>query len=125
MALEGDLFMSNISVQFKMDKISDILGRRGLETKGRVQQFIDSEVLRRSSPYVPHLSGTLEESGPLSTDIGSGEVSWNTPYAGKQYYNNGGRSGGLRGKLWFERMKVDHLDNIVDGAAKIVGGKKV
>ncbi len=26
------------------------------------------------------------------------------------------------GKLWFERMKADHKDDILDGAAKIAGG---
>ena len=26
------------------------------------------------------------------------------------------------GKLWFERMKADHKDEILDGAAKIAGG---
>lgn len=115
--------MSKINVKFKLDSINRILERRGLEVKGRTQQFIDSEVLRLSSPYVPHLTGTLEKSGALSTEIGSGEVIWGVPYAAKQYYTNGGRSGGKRGKLWFERMKVDHLDKITEGAAKIAGGK--
>ena len=42
------------------------------------------------------------------------------------YFNRGmGKqgmaSGGLRGKLWFERMKADHLKEILDGARKKAG----
>ena len=63
MALEGDMQMSNITVKF--DSLNKILKGRGLEVKGKVQKFVDSEVLRLSSPYVPHLSGTLEKKRTL------------------------------------------------------------
>lgn len=125
-------------IEFHMDDIRTILARRGLEAGGRVQRYIDSEVLRLSAPYVPHDVGTLEKSGDLATDIGSGVVEWNTPYARYQYYGKvmvGSppkrvtntpltyHGGGKRGKLWFERMKLDHKDDILRGAASMVGGK--
>lgn len=119
-------------IEFKSLKIYSIqksIAKRGLETGGRVQKYIDSEVLRLSDPYIPMLTGALKSSGTRQTRIGSGEVKYKTPYARKQYYTNAGRgiegtsNGGNRGKYWFERMKNDHLDEILDGAAKVAGGK--
>ena len=107
--------------------LADMLRYRGLDATGQVQQFIDSEVLRLSDPYVPFLTGDLKRSGTLATTIGSGVVQYNMPYARKVYYFNRGMgkqgmaSGGLRGKLWFERMKADHLKEILDGAKKKAG----
>lgn len=86
------------------------------------QQFIDSEVLRLSDPYVPFDTGYLKKSGILGTVIGSGDIFYIAPYGRKQYYE--GRTPGtakdpLRGRLWFERMKADHIDDIRKGAAAI------
>ena len=53
----------------------------GLEEGGRVQQTIDSEVLRICDPYLPFDQGGLKKSGTGNTVIGSGEVIWKTPYA--------------------------------------------
>lgn len=125
-------------MEFKMDPTERILARRGIEEGGKVQKFIDSEVLRLSSPYVPHLMGILDKSGTLATVIGSGEVIWNTPYARYQYYGKvmvGSapkkatnkdltyHGGGMRGARWFDRMKADHKPAIIAGAALIAGGK--
>ena len=116
----------NIKVSFI--PIADMMRYRGLETSGKVQQFVDSEVLRYSDPYVPFLTGDLKRSGTLATTLGSGLVQYNMSYARKNYYFNRGRgkqgtaSGGLRGKMWFERMKADHLREILAGAKKIAGG---
>lgn len=102
---------------------------RGLDTGGKVQKYIDSEVLRQSEPYVPFLSGKLKQSGIINTKIGSGEVIYRKPYARRQYYENAGMGregiskGGRRGKQWFERMKANHREQILAGAARIAGGK--
>ena len=107
--------------------LADMLQYRGLDATGQVQQFVDSEVLRLSDSYVPFLTGDLKRSGPLATTIGSGLVQYNMSYARMVYYFNRGMgkqgmaSGGLRGKLWFERMKADHLKEILDGARKKAG----
>ncbi len=50
------------------------------------QAYIDTEVLRLSSPYLPFQSGMLEKLGILGTIPGSGEVIWNGPYARYLYY---------------------------------------
>lgn len=109
--------------EVNIEKYGRIVEKRGLESGGPVQVFVDSEVLRLCDPYIPFRTGMLRDSGILSTTIGSGEVIYNTPYARRQYYENKGS--GKRGKLWFERMKADHRDDILNGAAKIAGGKPV
>lgn len=65
---------------------------RGVVCKkgGRVQKYIDSEVLRCCDSYVPMLTGKLKQSGITSTVVGSGMVHYNTPYARKNYYDNKG-----------------------------------
>lgn len=106
-----------------------MLKDRGLEPCGKVQKAIDGEVLRRSDPYVPFRTGFLKKSGILGTKIGSGEVIYNAVYANRNYYLNAGKGtqgttkGGLRGKFWFERMKADHLQDILKTAREKAGGK--
>lgn len=113
----------------EMQTYSKILAKRNLETGGRVQKYIDEKVLDKCERYVPFRSGTLLKSGRLSTVIGSGEVKYRTPYCRHVYYYNAGRGtegtahGGLRGRLWFERMKKAHAREILRGAAQISGGE--
>lgn len=113
----------------------------------RAQKFVDSEVIRLCAPYTPFDTGSLSRSANLGTAIGSGEVVWNAPYARYLYYGTlmvspstgspwakkgerkvqTGRElryvgAPKRGKLWFERMKADHKQEILDGARRIIGG---
>lgn len=109
--------------------VQTALKDRGLEAGGKVQKVVDSEVLRRSDPYVPFRTGFLKKSGILATKIGSGEVIYNAVYAEKNYYHNAGKgkqgtaSGGRRGKFWFERMKADHLNDIIETAKRSITKK--
>ena len=62
----------------------DILAAYGLERGGRVQRTIDQKVIDYCTEggYVPASPDrTLEFSAQASTEIGSGQVVWNTPYA--------------------------------------------
>ena len=91
----------------------------------QAQKFIDSEVLRKSEPFTPLLTGQLIKSGQLHTDIGSGKVTWGAIYAKRRYYGKskiGSQTGALRGSYWFERMKAAHGKAIIQGAAKIATG---
>ena len=113
----------------------------------RAQKFVDSEVIRLCGPYTPFESGTLQRSALIGTTIGSGEVVWSSPYAKFLYYgkvmvspttgSSWARKGERkvltdrplhyngapkRGKLWFERMKADHKEEILEGARKLAGG---
>lgn len=106
-----------------------MLKDRGLQAEGKVQKIVDSEVLRRCDPYVPFNTGYLKKSGITGTKIGKGEVVYNAVYAHTNYYANAGKGkegtskGGMRGKFWFERMKADHLEDILKVAKEKSGGK--
>lgn len=116
-----------MGVQVEIRPTSELLKARGIERGGRVQKYIDSAVVRYCDKYVPFLSGLLKRA--IGTVYGSGYVRYNTVYAKSQYYGNSGmgKEGmarhGLRGRLWFERMKAAHRDDILSGAAKLAGGK--
>lgn len=79
--------MFSISARLDADlSPDDILALFGLEDHRRVQQTIDQSVIDYSRPYVPASPDrTLEFSAQVSTEIGSGTVIWNTPYAHYQY----------------------------------------
>lgn len=90
----------------------------------RAQKYVDSEILRLSTPFMPIRTGTLIKSGQLGTVIGSGEVRWVAPYAGGQYYNTSKTRtyDPHRGAFWFERMKAVYKNQIVAGAKRMAGG---
>lgn len=123
--------MSNNHIKVKLHVAPEnvILAKRNLGKGGKAQVFVDSEVLRCCNKYIPMDSKTLARSGKDATKKGSGMVHWDTPYARKNYYENRGKGnegtakGGLRGRLWFERMKPDHLPGILKGVKRISGAK--
>ena len=94
----------------------------------KAQMFIDSEVLRQSEPFTPLLTSMLIKTGILGTEIGSGTVSWIAPYARRQYYRGRrpgeSKTGGLRGRFWFDRMFAVRGRPIIAGAKKLVGTGK-
>lgn len=120
---------NSIKVTLKVSPQKELLAKRGLQKGGKAQMYVDSEVLRCCDKYVPMDTSVLKKSGRSSTVIGSGKVHYDTPYARKNYYKNRGNGtegtakGGLRGRLWFERMKPDHLPGILKGVKKIAGSK--
>lgn len=90
----------------------------------KAQQFLDSEVLRCSAPFVPMRSGDLMRSGNTGTKLGSGKVIYNVPYAKRIYY-------GLKFHFstdkhpqacaqWFEKAKAIHLKNWINGVKTII-----
>ena len=120
---------SHIKVRLHVAPENVILAKRNLGKGGKAQIFVDSEVTRCCDKYIPFDKGPLKESQDWATVKGSGMVHWDTPYARKNYYENRGRGdegtakGGLRGRLWFERMKPDHLPGILKGVKRISGAK--
>lgn len=117
-----------MSVTIKMNSTEAILSERGLDKNGRAQKYIDSEVLRRSSPYLPFDTGMLEKSGISGTIIGSGEVVWTARYARRLYYGtslNFQKNRPLSGAKWFERMKTAQRRHILQGVASISGGVSI
>ncbi len=112
---------NNVGVTVKLNSIRTILKDRGLEVQGKVQKYIDSETMRLMEPYMQLDTSQMIKSMYGSTDIGSGEINVETPYAHMRLHH--GPTKGLRGPNYFERMKADRLDELLDGAAKIAGGE--
>lgn len=127
-----------------------ILKNYGLQDYGPVQKFVDQECIRLTALYTPYLNGILEKAATIGTDIGSGEINQNTPYARYQYYGelmvssltgsayaSKGESKILTdkdleynksqhpqaGPFWFERMKADKKEDILKGAQKVANNE--
>lgn len=114
----------------KIKSTAQLLRERGINKGGKVQRFIDSEVIRCMDSFVPLRSGTLKKSAILGTVIGSGRVKYTAPYARRNYYENAGlgnegtQRGGRRGRKWFERMKPIYLETILNGAVRLSGAER-
>lgn len=133
----------------QFDSPEEILRRRGLGKGEKAQKWLDSEVLRLSAPYLPHVDGELERSGINGTKVGSGLVVYNAPKARFLYYGEGmvgerSRSAWAKrgerkvlngkpleyqrfnpqaGKQWITRMVRDKRQALVKGLADVIGGK--
>lgn len=140
------MFSISARLDVKLDP-KDLLNQYGLERGGRVQYAIDKTVIDFCTPYVPASPDkTLEFSADLTTQLGSGEVIWNTPYARFQYYgkvmtdelgrtwvgpgekkpivtnrplNYDKSQNSMAGAFWFDRMKADRLNDILDVARRV------
>lgn len=146
-----------IKANFNWSGQGDLLARCNLEKGGKVQQVIDKAVIDYDLQYVPMQSGTLGKSAYTATQIGSGRVVYNTPYARYLYYGQAmgpnipvfeddtgiptryfSRPGEkkhltgkpleyskemnpLAGSFWFERMKADHMKDILKEAQNVAG----
>ncbi len=112
-----------------------IMAGRGLGKKGMAQHKMASELARLCDPYVPMRQGVLKN----TCQVGNGFVRYVAPYAKYQYYGKlmVGRapkaltatdlkhSGApMRGPFWDKRMMADKGDTLIDGVAKLVGGKR-
>lgn len=138
----------------KLDiKATDLMLKdRGLQKGGPVQQTIDAEAMRYMSPYMPRRQvGELEHMMVMATVVGSGQIDIPGPFA--HYLHEGilyvSPSTGsawakrneikvptnkeltyagapMRGKKFFDRMKADHKDDILESAQKVAdrGGRK-
>lgn len=123
--------------ELEFDDTKKILQNHGLDDNGFIQKFIDNEVLKRCTKYVPFRTGALMDMGILGTVIGSGEVAWigvkpRYLYYGKVMVGSAPKTvtdkdltyygGPQRGAFWFERMKAAEGQEIVQGAQKLANG---
>lgn len=119
----------SLKVKVELDSIEKILKKRGLEERGKVQKYIDSEAIRLMSPYTPFAKvqgGTLIDSATKLTDIGSGRVEQGgklAPYGRKWYYTKAHfNEAPRRGTYWFRRaMDKGGRDSIFKGIKRMVG----
>ena len=91
----------------------------------RAQAWLDNEVLKDSTPYVPRLTGELERSGIDGTKIGSGLLVYNKVYASAQYYGDFVHSTQAHPQAtrqWFETAKSINKAKWLAGVRKLGGG---
>jgi len=81
----------------------------------KAQTYLDASVIKDSNPYAPILTGNMRASAIEKTNIGNGEVVWQTAYAKEQYYNNKNK------KKWFETAKSVHLKKWTKNVKEISG----
>ena len=73
-------------------RLTDFVSQRELEKRlgvapgGRVQKAVDKAVIDACVPYVPFAEGNLTGSANTATEVGSGEVIYDTDYARYLYY---------------------------------------
>lgn len=85
----------------------------------RAQTAVDSACIEQMKPYTPVAMPIFRNAGKMRDSHKAERPGFliNTePKARREYYINKGGSGGLRGKLWFERMKADHKQEILKAA---------
>ena len=131
--------------EFKWEKnVQQLIEERGLNKGGKTQKYIDTQVIKYDKKYCYFESGHLADAH--GTVPGSGKVVHNDPYARYLYYGfvmvdpvTGSpwarknvkkiktarklRYKGIRGPLWFERMKADEGDKILKGACHVAGAE--
>ncbi|MBU9745893.1 minor capsid protein [Lachnospiraceae bacterium ASD3451] len=123
-------------------KSKDLKRRHGLQPGGPVQKVIDNTVMRYMGDYMPRRqAGELEHMMVMATVIGSGSIDIPGPYA--HYLHEGilyvspttgsawakkneikiptdkelqYTGAPMRGKKFFDRMKADHKQDILDEA---------
>lgn len=61
--------------------VDKLVQQAGLEQGGIAQQQLDESFIKHCDPYMPFDTGMLQDSASTATEIGSGEIVWNTPYA--------------------------------------------
>ena len=92
----------------------------------KAQKWLDNEVLKDCQPYVPMRTGNLMNSGISGTNLGSGEVVYNAPYASRMYYGKNLNFSKLKHPQacaqWFEKAKSVHKEDWKQGVQKIVKG---
>lgn len=85
------------------------------------QNALDAKAIALMEDYVPIAHPRFRNRGKMSKSHRQerpGIIINTEPRARREYYNNKGRSGGLRGKLWLDRMKADHMQELKDTAMK-------
>ena len=135
-----------MKVQFNVKDKETLLRNHGLQEGGPVQKLVDNETMRYMGDYMPRRqAGELEHMMVMATVIGSGQIYIPGPYA--HYLHEGilyvspttgsawakkneikvptdqeltYAGAPMRGKKWFDRMKADHKDDILQAAQALV-----
>lgn len=129
-------------VKLDIKPTTELLRSRGLQEGGPVQKVVDAETMRYMSDYMPRRqAGELEHLMVMATVVGSGQIDIPGPFA--HYLHEGilyvspttgsawakkdeikvptdkeltYAGAPMRGKKFFDRMKADHKEDILDAA---------
>ena len=135
-----------MKVEFNISTAETIKRNHGLQPEGPVQKLVDSEAMRYMSDYMPRRqAGELEHMMVMATVIGSGQIDIPGPYA--HYLHEGilyvspttgsawakkneikiptdqeltYAGAPMRGKKFFDRMRADHKDDILQAAQALI-----
>lgn len=103
------MISANVQINFNANEILNTAER----AREKAQFILDQQVVKDSNFFIPMDTTNLEGSGIRTTQFGSGEVIWNTPYARKLYYNpqyNFSKDSNPNAQgLWFEAAKALHV----------------
>ena len=114
-----------MGIKITMDPTQKILLKRYLNNNGQAQIKFTKECAKEMNNYTPYLTGRLKD---MMITINTDNVTYNAPYAKRQYYTNAGNGrqgtsvGGLRGKQWAPRMWTTKGDEIIRTISSFVGG---
>lgn len=107
-------------VNFDADRVA-----RSFEASyGRAQEWLDHQVVADTEPFVPFDSSDLATSALNSTDFGSGEITYEQPYAAAQYYGlpNKRKSAHPQATMrWFEVSKAANKSRWIQMAKRLAG----
>lgn len=81
-----------------------IIDKFGMQEGGKTELFLANDCFRRMQKYVPFDTGALS----TTATIKAGSVTYEVPYAHKQYTTNKGK--GIRGKYWDKKMIANERD---------------
>lgn len=100
---------------------NEIVDKYGMQENGNTRLFLANTCFRRMQKYVPFDTGALS----TTATIKPGSVTYELPYAHKQYTTNKGK--GIRGRYWDKKMIANEKSAIVkeveEYAKKMKGNK--
>lgn len=105
-------------LEFKGLELSEYFDERAKGNMQSAQDYIDTQTIKYLEDYTPIAMKRFKNRGKMSRShvvYKPGIIINTEPTARKEYYVNKGFSGPQRGKLWLERMKVDHKYDILKG----------
>lgn len=98
-----------------------IVNKFEMQQGGKTQLFLANTCFRRMQKYVPFETGALS----TTATIKPGSVTYEQPYAHKQYTTNKGK--GIRGKYWDQKMVNNEKELVaqeVEAYAKKMKGSR-
>ena len=98
-----------------------IVSKYEMQQGGKTQLFLADTCFRRMQKYVPFETGALS----TTATIKPGSVTYEQPYAHKQYTTNKGK--GIRGKYWDRKMIANEKELVaqeVEAYTKKMKGSK-